>query len=108
MTAKQKQLLDFIKARMAETGVCPSMQEMADAMGLKSKNSIHRMIVALEEAGHIARLPYRARSLALPGEVRAEKPVYRDELLRLSSDLANYRKTRAQVCADLRRLAWTL
>lgn len=108
MTAKQKQLLDFIKARMAETGVCPSMQEMADAMGLKSKNSIHRMIVALEEAGHIARLPYRARSLALPGEVRAEKPVYRDELLRLSSDLANYRKTRAQVCAGLRRLAWAL
>ena len=93
---------------MAETGVCPSMQEMADAMGLKSKNSIHRMIVALEEAGHIARLPYRARSLALPGEVRAEKPVYRDELLRLSSDLANYRKTRAQVCAGLRRLAWAL
>lgn len=68
MTAKQKQLLDFIKARLAETGVCPSMQEMADAMGLKSKSGIHRLIVTLEEAGHIARLPYRARSLALPGE----------------------------------------
>ena len=108
MTAKQKQLLDFIKARMAETGVCPSMQEMADAMGLKSKSGVHRLIVALEEAGHIARLPYRARSLALPGEVRAEKPVYRDELLRLSSVLANYRETRAQVCAGLRRLAWAL
>ena len=108
MTAKQKQLLDFIKARMAETGVCPSMQEMADAMGLKSKSGVHRLIVALEEAGHIARLPYRARSLALPGEVRAEKPVYRDELLRLSSDLANYRKTLAQVCAGLRRLAMVL
>lgn len=108
MTAKQKQLLDFIKAKLAETGVCPSMQEMADAMGQKSKSGVHRLVLALEEAGHVARLSWRARSIALPGEPKADKPVYRDELLQLAADLGRYRKTRAETCAALRKLAMVL
>lgn len=66
MTEKQKQLLDFIKARLAETGISPSYQEMADAVGVTSKNGIFRLVHALAHAGHIAMLPRRARSISLP------------------------------------------
>lgn len=63
LTQKQKELLLFIHGRLQETGVPPSFDEMKDALDLKSKSGIHRLITALEERGFIRRLPHRARAL---------------------------------------------
>lgn len=62
LTRKQSELLAFIRERN-QTGVSPSFQEMNEAMGLRSKSGVHRLIIALEERGHIRRLPGRARAL---------------------------------------------
>jgi repressor LexA len=63
LTRKQFELLRFIQERLRETGVPPSFDEMKDALDLKSKSGIHRLIMALEERGFIRRLPNRARAL---------------------------------------------
>ncbi|MDX1483139.1 MAG: transcriptional repressor LexA [Alphaproteobacteria bacterium] len=63
LTKKQHELLVYIDARLKKTGVCPSFDEMKDALGLKSKSGIHRLITGLEERGFIRRLPHRARAL---------------------------------------------
>ncbi|PCH81023.1 MAG: repressor LexA [Hyphomicrobiales bacterium] len=63
LTRKQHELLMFIHERLKETGVPPSFDEMKDALDLKSKSGIHRLITALEERGFIRRLPNRARAL---------------------------------------------
>src|SRR5919201_3490340 len=63
LTSKQYELLRFIHERLKETGVPPSFEEMKDALDLKSKSGIHRLITALEERGFIRRLPNRARAL---------------------------------------------
>src|SRR5579884_2979283 len=63
LTTKQKQLLLFIHDRIEATGVPPSFDEMKEALDLKSKSGIHRLIMALEERGFIRRLPHRARAL---------------------------------------------
>ena len=63
LTKKQHELLMFIKKRMTEKGVPPSFEEMKDAVNLKSKSGIHRLIVALEERGYLRRLPNRARAI---------------------------------------------
>ncbi|WP_018632298.1 transcriptional repressor LexA [Neomegalonema perideroedes] len=63
LTRKQYQLLVFIDARIQETGISPSFDEMKVALSLKSKSGIHRLIMALEERGFIRRLPHRARAL---------------------------------------------
>ena len=63
LTEKQKDLLLFIHARMQERGVPPSFDEMKDALDLRSKSGIHRLITALEERGFIRRLPNRARAI---------------------------------------------
>ncbi len=63
LTQKQKDLLMFINKRLQEEGVPPSFDEMKDALHLKSKSGIHRLITALEERGFIRRLPHRARAL---------------------------------------------
>ena len=65
LTRKQYELLTYIDAYMVEQGVSPSFDEMKDAVGLKSKSGIHRLITALEERGFIRRLPYRARALEI-------------------------------------------
>ena len=65
LTAKQKELLLLIHARLRETGVPPSFDEMKVALDLKSKSGIHRLITALEERGFIRRLPHRARALEI-------------------------------------------
>ena len=65
LTHKQRELLDFIGERMAVDGVSPSFDEMREAMGLKSKSGIHRLIDALEERGIIQRLPNRARAIEI-------------------------------------------
>lgn len=63
LTAKQHKLLYFINERLEETGISPSFDEMKEALGLKSKSGIHRLIMALEERGFIRRLPNKARAL---------------------------------------------
>src|SRR5919201_927308 len=63
LTSKQYELLRFIHERLKETGVPPSFEEMKDALDLRSKSGIHRLITALEERGFIRRLPNRARAL---------------------------------------------
>src|SRR5437773_5928749 len=63
LTKKQHELLMFINRRLAQDGVSPSFEEMKDALGLKSKSGIHRLISGLEERGFIRRLAHRARAL---------------------------------------------
>ena len=63
LTRKQRELLLFINQRLTATGVSPSFDEMKDALSLKSKSGIHRLVSGLEERGFIRRLPHRARAL---------------------------------------------
>ena len=63
LTAKQHELLNFIHDRLSATGVSPSFDEMREALDLKSKSGVHRLISALEERQFIRRLPNRARAL---------------------------------------------
>src|SRR5262252_2646312 len=63
LTRKQRELLLFINQRLTATGVSPSFDEMKDALNLKSKSGIHRLVSGLEERGFIRRLPHRARAL---------------------------------------------
>ena len=63
LTKKQKDLLLFIHDRLAQGDIAPSFDEMKDALGLKSKSGIHRLISALVERGFLERLPNKARAL---------------------------------------------
>jgi repressor LexA len=63
LTRKQHELLMFINQRLTATGVSPSFDEMKDALNLRSKSGIHRLISGLEERGFLRRLPHRARAL---------------------------------------------
>ena len=77
LTAKQHELLLFIQKRLEETGISPSFEEMKEALDLKSKSGVHRLISALEERGFIRRLPNRARALEVlknPEDVNAKVP----------------------------------
>ncbi|HEX8379917.1 MAG TPA: transcriptional repressor LexA [Allosphingosinicella sp.] len=65
LTRKQSELLTYIQTRLAESGVSPSFEEMKEALELKSKSGVHRLISALEERGFIRRLPNRARALEI-------------------------------------------
>jgi repressor LexA len=63
LTKKQHELLQFISRHLGQHGVSPSFDEMKEALGLRSKSGIHRLITGLEERGFIRRLPHRARAL---------------------------------------------
>ena len=65
LTRKQRDLLDFIHKRVERDGVSPSFDEMKEALDLRSKSGIHRLITALEERGFIRRLAHRARALEI-------------------------------------------
>jgi repressor LexA len=65
LTRKQLELLDFIRVRMDVEGVPPSFDEMKEALDLRSKSGIHRLITALEERGFIRRLAHRARAIEI-------------------------------------------
>lgn len=65
LTRKQLELLDFIRIRMDAEGVPPSFDEMKEALDLRSKSGIHRLITALEERGFIRRLAHRARAIEI-------------------------------------------
>jgi repressor LexA len=77
LTAKQHELLRFIQRKLEETGISPSFEEMKEALDLKSKSGVHRLISALEERGFLRRLPNRARALEVlrqPDDVSATRP----------------------------------
>tara|TARA_B100001123_G_scaffold271220_1_gene301777 strand:- start:139 stop:828 length:690 start_codon:yes stop_codon:yes gene_type:complete len=65
LTKKQYELLKFLNVKIKTNGVAPSFEEMKDAIGLKSKSGIHRLITSLEERGFVRRLPHRARALEI-------------------------------------------
>jgi len=75
LTRKQYELLTFIDKTLRDTGISPSYDEMKEALDLKSKSGIHRLITGLEERGFIRRLPHRARALEV-----LRLPENRDEL----------------------------
>ena len=77
LTAKQHELLRYIQNKLEETGISPSFEEMKEALDLKSKSGVHRLISALEERGFIRRLPNRARALEVlrqPENVTSTRP----------------------------------
>ncbi|MGO4126178.1 transcriptional repressor LexA [Inquilinus sp. YAF38] len=77
LTRKQQELLLFVHRRLEADGVSPSFDEMKDALALKSKSGIHRLITGLEERGFIRRLPHRARALEvlkLPDCLKSDAP----------------------------------
>ena len=77
LTRKQLQLLEFIHKRLQQDGVPPSFDEMKDALDLRSKSGIHRLITGLEERGFIRRLAHRARAIEIVKlPERLEKPVF--------------------------------
>ncbi|MFN4039766.1 MAG: transcriptional repressor LexA [Erythrobacter sp.] len=87
LTAKQHELIRFIQQRLEETGVSPSFEEMKEALDLKSKSGVHRLISALEERGFIRRLPNRARALEVIRQPEDATPATRPAL-RLASENA--------------------
>ncbi len=87
LTRKQHELVCFIHDRLAETGVSPSFEEMKDALDLKSKSGVHRLISALEERGFIRRLPNRARALEvikMPERGSDSRPVSNSNVVNLA------------------------
>ena len=84
LTKKQRELLLFINQRLTATGISPSFDEMKDALSLKSKSGIHRLVSGLEERGFVRRQPHRARALEvvkLPEESAAGVPSERSRFL---------------------------
>lgn len=83
LTRKQLELLNFIRERMDRDGVPPSFDEMKDALDLRSKSGIHRLITALEERGFIRRLAHRARALEIIKLPEAmEKPGFTPKVIK--------------------------
>jgi repressor LexA len=78
LTKKQRELLLFIHQRMSAGDIAPSFEEMKDALGLKSKSGIHRLISALEERGYLERMPHRARALEVRKLPEGMKPSAND------------------------------
>ncbi|MCR9156071.1 MAG: transcriptional repressor LexA [Rhodobacteraceae bacterium] len=84
LTKKQLDLLEFISKRVARDGVPPSFEEMKDALDLRSKSGIHRLISALEERGFIRRLAHRARAIEivkLPETLAAKQPGFTPKVI---------------------------
>ena len=89
LTRKQHELLRFIHERLKEQGIPPSFDEMKEALDLRSKSGIHRLIMALEERGFIRRLPNRARALevvrmpesAIPAQSAAPQRGFRPNVI---------------------------
>jgi repressor LexA len=83
LTRKQRDLLEFIHARVQRDGVPPSFDEMKEALDLRSKSGIHRLITALEERGFIRRLAHRARALEILKMPEAmEKPGFAPRVIK--------------------------
>ncbi len=92
LTRKQHELICFINDRLDETGVSPSFEEMKDALDLKSKSGVHRLISALEERGFLRRLPNRARALEVLK--MPERPTARAAMAKPSANVTNIASAR--------------
>ena len=79
LTRKQRDLLLFIHERMSQGDIAPSFEEMKNALGLKSKSGIHRLISGLEERGYIERMPHRARALEVKKLPESYRPPGSDQ-----------------------------
>ncbi len=102
LTRKQYELLMFINRRLAESGVSPSFEEMKEALQLRSKSGIHRLISGLEERGFIRRLAHRARALEvvrLPDDTSVSGRARAAGGGRTQQVLADRHPWRFQVCA---------
>lgn len=97
LTRRQADLLEFIRAYIADHGIPPSFDEMMDGIGLHSKSSVHRLILAIEERGKIRRIPNRARVIDLVPD-RQQEELYIDYLE------AEIGKLRGQVAQMQRKL----
>lgn len=110
LTQKQKDLLMFIHRRISESGVSPSFEEMKEALNLKSKSGIHRLITALEERGFLRRLAHRARALevvklpdaVLPEAAAEPAPAARGNVRPLKREAA---EARAEMVPVMGRIA---
>jgi len=107
LTRKQYELLMFIHERVRESGIPPSFDEMKDALDLKSKSGIHRLITALEERGFLRRMEKRARALEimkLPDNVAEtlRPATTRSQALRLSPAGARHGRPESRVATDAR------
>jgi repressor LexA len=107
LTRKQYELLMFIHERIRESGIPPSFDEMKDALDLKSKSGIHRLITALEERGFLRRMEKRARALEimkLPDNVAEtlRPATTRSQALRLSPAGARHGRPESRVVSDAR------
>lgn len=96
LTKKQRDLLVFIRDRVSEGGVAPSFDEMKDALDLKSKSGIHRLITGLVERGYLQRLPNRARALevvkmpeGLDKSSQSQKPSLTQSIINTVSELTS-------------------
>ena len=97
LTKKQRELLLFIHDRMKLGDVAPSFEEMKEALSLKSKSGIHRLITSLVERGYLERLPNRARALEVkklpegfkPEATASAKPSLKDKIMDTVSDLVS-------------------
>lgn len=96
LTKKQRELLLFIHDRMKDGDIAPSFEEMKEALDLKSKSGIHRLITSLVERGYLERLPNRARALEvkrLPegyqGAKATAKPSFKEKLTEVVSDIVS-------------------
>ncbi|MFN3858142.1 MAG: LexA family protein [Caulobacter sp.] len=85
LTRAQRQLLDFISAYIAKHRIAPTLVEMQGHMGLSSKSGAHRLLVALEDAGRIVRLPHRRRAIEVVDRSQVLS-VPAPHLLRTASD----------------------
>ncbi len=65
LTKKQKELFEFLKSYISSNEICPSFEEMKEAVNLKSKSGIHRLITSLEQRGYIKRLKHKARAMEI-------------------------------------------
>jgi len=109
LTRKQHELLRFIHERLKEQGVPPSFDEMKDALDLRSKSGIHRLIMALEERGFIRRLPNRARALevvrlpesAIPAQSNAPQRGFRPNVI--EGNLGKVRSAKQEAEEDVGR-----
>ena len=81
LTPKQHRLLLYISEQVKNNGYAPSYDEMRDALGLRSKSGVHRLVTSLEERKFIRRLPHKARAievLRMPGDEGAEAGAFGD------------------------------
>lgn len=76
LTPRMRKLLDFLNGYIVENGFSPSFDEMKDALGLRSKSGVHRLVLSLEERGWVTRLPHRARTLTVNKSEQARTGIF--------------------------------